>query len=83
MGPYSNYTDQQILDEIAEYRSALKASMQGGIAEVQGEGRRIKYVGLDRRNVNAELRELYAEARRRGLEGYCGPYGTAIAVEIG
>lgn len=83
MAPYASYTDQQILDEIAEYRSARKAAALGGnIQEVAGEGRKIKYFGTDMRTVDAELRELYAEAKSRGLE-IGGERGGAIPVEIG
>lgn len=83
MAPYAEYTDQQIKDEIAEYRAAKKQNALGGsIQQVAGEGRMIKYFGTDNRTIDLELRELYAEAKSRGL-AIGGDHGGAIPVEIG
>jgi len=81
MRPYADYTDEQITEEIAEYRAALKANSFGGVEEAAGEGRKIKYFGVDTKAINAQLRELYVEAGLRGMDN--GGWNSAIGVEIG
>ena len=82
MAPYAEYTDDQIKDEIAEYRAARKQhAVGGGVQQAAGEGRMIKYFGTDVKTIDAALRELAAEARSRGLA--IGGVGGAIPVEIG
>lgn len=82
MSLYADYTDEQIKEEIAEYRAARKQhAVGGGVQQAAGEGRMIKYFGTDLRTIDAELRELMVEARSRGLP--IGGQGGAIPVEIG
>jgi hypothetical protein len=82
MRPYQNLTDEELQTEIDEYVAARKTNLKRNVEEVAGEGRKIKYFGLDNRNINRELRELYLEAQERGWD-LGGPVGGAVPVEIG
>lgn len=82
------YTDEQLTTEIQSYVAARKETLRGETAafkSVAGEGRRIEFGSTkDQRDaLDAELREMLAEARRRGLPIAEGTGGGAIAVEIG
>lgn len=82
MGRYSGETVEWLLDEITQYRDAIKAAILGGdIGVVAGEGRRIEIFKCDPRAANETLRELEAELARR--PGYEDRRTWAIAVEIG
>jgi hypothetical protein len=81
MGIYTSLSDEDLANEIAEYRAAVKKASLGGVGKVAGEGRMIEYVQGNIGDARLALRELYAEAARRGLD--TGPSGSAIAVEIG
>ncbi len=82
MRPYVNSTDDEIVAEITELRSSRKAVHMGGIvSKIAGEGRMVEYTRSSLPGIDNELRELYAEARRRNLA--IGGTGGAIAVEIG
>jgi len=82
MRPYHDWSDQQIIDEIGEYRAAKKKVAMGQVAVIAGEGRRIEYTPSQIKLINAELRELADEARERNLP-IGGDAGGAIAVEFG
>lgn len=77
-------TDDELIAEIREYVGARKKVANREIASISGENRRIEFAStpdsiaaLDR-----DLREMLAEARRRGLPiGGLAP--NAIDVEIG
>lgn len=82
MNPYTGLTDDELIAEINEYRAARKEALfGGGVGVVQAEGRRLEFTRANLTGLDAELRMLYYEARRRGLE--IGGSGGAIAVEIG
>lgn len=81
MGIYTSLTDEDLEAEISEYRGAIKKAAMGGVGKVAGEGRMIEYVAGNLGDARLALRELYAEASRRGLN--FGDRGGAIAVEIG
>lgn len=78
------FTDDALVAEIKEYAQARKEVASRGIASIQGEGRRIEFVGTadSRKSLDTDLREMLAEARRRGLP-IGGIGGGAIAVETG
>lgn len=85
MRPYDPvlYSDEALKDEIRQYRAAKReVNLGGGVGKVQGEGRLVEFTKANAGGIDVELRELYAEARRRGLGDFAG-YGGAIAVEIG
>lgn len=79
-GPYSDLTVEQLIAEIAEYRTAIKEAIKGGVGVVAAEGRRIEYTRYDTRGARLELRELEAELARR--PGYEDRTAWAIGVEI-
>ncbi len=82
MRPYVDNTDDEVVAEITELRSARKKVGMGGIvSKIAGEGRLVEYTRSSIPFLDTELRELYAEARRRNLT--IGGTGGAIAVEIG
>lgn len=82
MNPYGRLTEEQLLAEIAQYEAAAKEFALGGdIAVIAGEGRRVEYTRRDGKAVNNALRELYAEAADRGLDGFTGG-GRAIPVRF-
>lgn len=86
-GLYGEMTDEQLEAEIREYHAAIRAFGKPGrdVVEVAGEGRRVRfreYTGANIGEAKTELRNLLAEARRRGLPIGDGSAG-AIAVEIG
>lgn len=78
------FDDAELIAEIRQYAAARKEVMNDRIGKVQGEGRLIEFTNNpeDRKQLNADLREMMAEARRRGLS-IGGTGGGAIAVEIG
>lgn len=85
MRPYdpSLYTDAELIAEIKQYQAAKReVNIGGGVGKVQGEGRLVEFTKANAGGIDVELRELYAEAKRRGLGEFSG-YGGAIAVEIG
>jgi hypothetical protein len=74
-------TDEALLAEIAEYRTALKkAALGGGIQRVAGEQRNVTIFGADIGLLRDTLRAMVAEAIDRGL---LKGNGGAILVEIG
>lgn len=80
-------TDEQLVGEIKEYvaaRKVLKRGETAGFKSIAGEGRRIEFAPTPDQvaSLDADLREMMAEARRRGL-AIGGTAGGAIAVEIG
>jgi 4-aminobutyrate aminotransferase-like enzyme len=82
------YSDQALIEEIRSYVTARKQTLAGETAmirKVQGEGRLIEFGSTkdQRQAIDVELREMMAEARRRGLPIGDGTGGSAIAVEIG
>ncbi len=82
------YTDDELVAEIKQYVAARKETMRGETAafkSVSGEGRRIEFASTpdQRAALDADLREMLYEARRRGLPIGDGTGGGAIAVEIG
>jgi len=82
------FTDEDLEAEIRKYAEARR-TVRGGnpasvVRKIQGEGRMIEFAPVQdsMNNLDADLREMMAEARRRGLE-IGGTGGGAIAVEIG
>lgn len=82
------FTDDELVQEIKDYAGARRKVSAGNPAEivrkVQGEGRLIEFMPVadSVRQLNADLREMMAEARRRGLE-IGGEGGGMIGVETG
>jgi hypothetical protein len=81
------FNDAELIAEIRQYAAARKQVSNGETAafkSVAGEGRRIEFASTkDQRDaLNADLREMMAEARRRGLP-IGGTGGGAIMVETG
>ncbi len=79
--------DADLETEIRSYIAARREVLRGETAafkSVAGEGRRIEFASTpdQRRALDADLREMMAEARRRGLD-IGGEPNSAIAVEIG
>ena len=81
------YTDDALTAEIRSYVAARKQLVNGDTAafrSITGEGRRIEFAPTadQRAALDVELREMLAEARRRGLPIGDGTGGGAIAVEF-
>jgi hypothetical protein len=74
------YSDAALIAEIQEYRAAIKEVSIGGIAVIQGEGRRLEFTRSGVPTLQAELRDMMAAAARRGLISVSP--GGAIPVEI-
>lgn len=82
MRPYIDLTDEELIAEIKAYRAAKrKIAMGGDVAVIAGESRRLEFTRSSSTVLDTELRSLYYEARKRGLD--IGGTGGAIAVEIG
>lgn len=80
------FDDDQLVAEIKQYATARKATAAGdtvAFKSVSGEGRRIEFASTpdQRTALDADLREMLAEARRRGLSIGVGTGGGSIAVE--
>jgi hypothetical protein len=82
------FDDAGLIAEIKQYASARR-EVRGGnpatiVRKIQGEGRLLEFapVADSMKNLDADLREMMAEARRRGLP-IGGTGSSAIAVEIG
>lgn len=78
------FDDEALIAEIKEYVAARKKVSQNNIAVIAGEGRRLEFTGnkSSKDVLDADLREMLAEARRRGLE-IGGDAPSAIGVEFG
>lgn len=83
---YSDFTDEQLATEIAEFRAARKSVLigeGGGVGAVKrifdGE-RRLEYTAANLGDLERELRGLLAEQQRR-LQPW-GASGRAIQVEF-
>jgi hypothetical protein len=74
-------TDEALIAEIAQFRSAIRKASLRGVGVVSGEGRRIEFTTSNLGDARTELRELLRIARERGLA--IGGTAGAIAVEIG
>lgn len=81
-GLYANMDDDALLAEINVFRQAIRKQSLSGVGVIAGEGRRIEFTNSNISEARTELRNLMAEARRRGLSIADG-FGGAIAVEIG
>lgn len=80
---FCHLDDEQLMAELAEYRSALKKGLVGGsIRRVSGENRSMTVMGVSVDGCMDMIRALEAEAAARGLLN-CGGRGGAIPVEIG
>lgn len=78
------YTDDALVAEIRAYAGARRELATRDVAVIAGEGRRLEFTNTadQKRGLDADLREMLAEARRRGLS-IGGNGGHALAVEIG
>lgn len=77
------FTDDALIAEIKAFAAARREVATRGIASISGEGRRVEFVDTadSRANLDADLREMLAEARRRGL-AIGGVGGGSIGVEF-
>ena len=67
---------------IGQLNKGLMDIASNQVAVIAAEGRRMEFTSSNRTMLHANLRDLMAEARRRGLEiGGCR--SSAITVEIG
>lgn len=81
MSIYSGISDEDLLDEISQFRSARRELMLGqGVAVVAGEGRRMEFTRANAGDLTTELKNLIAEANCRGLIEASG--GGAISLEF-
>ena len=83
------FFDDAALEAEIRAMAAARRKVRSGdpsqhIRKVQGEGRLIEFAPVESSitGLDADLREMLAEARRRGLE-IGGTGGGAIAVEVG
>jgi hypothetical protein len=78
--PYQDLTDQQLADEIAEYRAALKKVAIGGqVTDVGAEGRRMTVTPVNTNEVRNALDALiYERDYRAGTQR-----GGSIGVQFG
>jgi len=82
------FTDEELVAEIQQY-AAARRKVRGGdpasvIRRISGEGRLIEFAPIESSmaGLDADLREMLAEARRRGLD-IGGTGGSAIEVRMG
>lgn len=79
------FDDDALIAEIKAYAAAKRTlSIPGGqVAVIQGEGRRVEFVGVTgSTEVDTALRQMMYEARQRNLSIGGNP-DSAITVEIG
>lgn len=78
------FTDEQLVEEIKQYAAARREVLNGGVAVIAGEGRRVEFAPTPDRikALNADLRAMMYEARQRNLP-IGGEPMNAIAVETG
>lgn len=82
------FNDDALVTEIKAYAAARREVRAGNpaqhIRKIQGEGRLLEFAPVESSmaGLDADLREMLAEAQRRGLE-IGGTGGGAIAVETG
>jgi hypothetical protein len=84
-GPYAYMTDDELTQELADYRAASKKfAMGGNLKVIAGEGRRKEFAAGDMTTFNANFRELVAEYNRRpSLSGPgCGG-GGSLGIDFG
>jgi hypothetical protein len=78
--PYRDLTDQELTDEIADYRAALKKVALGGeVTDVGAEGRRMTVTPVNRTEICNALDALMWERDYRA-GNVCG---GSLGVDIG
>lgn len=82
-GPYAYMTDEQLTQELTDYRAALKTfAMGGSLKVIAGEGRRKEMSVGDIATLRAEYREILAEYNRRPTLGNCSN-GGSLGIDFG